>query len=139
MLADLGEPQELLDAEAALAECALLRGDPVDALHLADGALKRGHADNASVLPTLHRVRGFSFLVLGDVEAAGAAFDAGLQLQEPAARHEMAFLTVGAGGGAPARGTGRRRAPVTGAQRPSGRLASRLHRFRQGSSRSAAT
>ena len=95
MLEDLGEPQELLDAEAALAECALLRGDPVDALHLVDGALKRGHADNASVLPTLHRVRGFSYLVLGDVEAAGAAFDAGLQLQEPAARHEMAFLTVG--------------------------------------------
>ncbi|HEX5016936.1 MAG TPA: adenylate/guanylate cyclase domain-containing protein [Actinomycetes bacterium] len=94
MLEQLGEPQELLDAEAARAECALLKGDPVDALHLTEGALKRG-ADNASVLPTLHRVQGFALLALDDNVAAKAAFEAGLELQEPAARHEQAFLTVG--------------------------------------------
>ena len=91
----LGEPQELLDAEAALAECALLEGRPLDALEITDGALKTATEENASVLPTLYRVRGFAFLLTGDVQAAASAFDTGLELQSPAARHENAFLTLG--------------------------------------------
>jgi class 3 adenylate cyclase/tetratricopeptide (TPR) repeat protein len=95
MLDELGEPQELLDARAALAECDLLQGRPLEALDGAEGALKSRADENASVLPTLYRIRGFAYLMTDDVDAARDSFEAGLALQSPAARHEMAFLTVG--------------------------------------------
>jgi class 3 adenylate cyclase/tetratricopeptide (TPR) repeat protein len=95
MLDDLGEPQELLDAQAALAECDLLEGKPVDALDVTERALKSADDENASVLPTLYRVRGFALLTTGDLDGALSNFDAGLALQSPAARHEMAFLSLG--------------------------------------------
>ena len=90
-----GRASGVLDAEAALAECALLRGRPLEALHIADSALKNANEDNASVLPTIYRVRGFALLTADDVDAARVAFDTGLDLQSPASRHEAAFLTIG--------------------------------------------
>jgi tetratricopeptide (TPR) repeat protein len=94
-LGELGEPQEILDAEAALAECALLQGRPLDALQITESALKSAREDHASVMPTLYRVQGFGYLMTNDLSAAQTAFDKGLGLDSPAARHEVAFLTLG--------------------------------------------
>jgi class 3 adenylate cyclase/tetratricopeptide (TPR) repeat protein len=95
MLEQLGEPQELLDAKAALAELALLTGDAPKARDISEAALRHADEDVASVLPTLYRVRGFAELVLGQDQDSLRSFAAGVELRSPAARHETAFLTAG--------------------------------------------
>ena len=95
LLTELGEPQEVADAEAAIAESYLLEGLWRDALDGADRSLDRPDTP-ARVRPTLHRVRGYALLLAGDVPDAKRAFVTGLSLGEsPTTRHERAFLLAG--------------------------------------------
>jgi tetratricopeptide (TPR) repeat protein len=93
-LAELGEPHEVVDAEVAIAESLLIDGHSSRALELADAALARAEALRAATLiPTLARVRGLALLEQGDVAASIAALESGLAASEdPAVRHEQAFL-----------------------------------------------
>jgi class 3 adenylate cyclase/tetratricopeptide (TPR) repeat protein len=94
-LETLGEPQELADAETAVAESYLLEGRWDEALLATDRTLAKADAA-ATVLPTLHRVRGFALVLAGDPDGARTAFEAGLALgSSPVARHEEALLRTG--------------------------------------------
>ena len=91
----LGEPQEVADATTAVAESYLLEGQWQKALDVTDGVLARGEAE-VTLLPTVHRVRGFAFLAAGAVDAARQSFETGLELgSSPVTRHEQAMLQEG--------------------------------------------
>ncbi len=96
-LTALGEPQELVDASAAVAETRLLMGDWVAALAACDEALPQAHdVGAATLIPTLLRIRGIALLEGGRPDEARAAFDEGLSLgTSPVTRHERAFLLAG--------------------------------------------
>ncbi len=95
-LTDLGEPQEVVDVEVAEAEAYLLAGDGPAALTGVEAALERAEKLNATLLPTLYRIRGFALLLDGDTDAARTAFENGLALgTSDVTRHEGAFLQAG--------------------------------------------
>jgi tetratricopeptide (TPR) repeat protein len=75
---DMGEADEALTADAMLAECMLVAGDPREAERMAVAALRRADDESSSV-PTLHRVRGEASIALGDVDAGHAALREALQ------------------------------------------------------------
>lgn len=93
---ELGEPRELCDVEAAVAESYLLEGNWQEALARVDQSLEQAEVAGATVLPTLYRIRGFALLLGGDVAAAKVALEEGLALgTAPVARHEEGFLQAG--------------------------------------------
>ncbi|WP_409454113.1 adenylate/guanylate cyclase domain-containing protein [Jatrophihabitans sp.] len=64
MAQDMGAAEELITADALVAQCLLERGQVAAALRLVDEALARGGTDS-SAEPGLHRTRGHALLALG--------------------------------------------------------------------------
>jgi class 3 adenylate cyclase/tetratricopeptide (TPR) repeat protein len=95
--ADLGAPPEIVDADAAVAECLMLQGRLEDAVEKATSTMARAVEVSARmVLPTLHRILGFCHLHAGRLHEARIALDAGLQLcSDPDMRHEHGYITLG--------------------------------------------
>ncbi len=77
----VGAASTALEAEARLAEVELLAGRADEALAAADEVLARAAATEgvAALEPLLHRVRGAALLLLGDLAASRAAFEASRQ------------------------------------------------------------
>ena len=118
-LTKLGESQEVVDVEVAVAEAYVLAGDGPAALASADEVLARADEGSATLLPTLHRIRGFALLAAGDTSGARTAFETGLALgTSPVTRHEQAFLQAGSRGSRRARATPRPTACSRRASRP---------------------
>jgi tetratricopeptide (TPR) repeat protein len=81
-LAEVGAEYEVLDIDARVAECRLLKGDAEGALARADALLGRSDAAEAllRLTPLLQRVRGYAVLLQGDPFGAREAFEVGLAL-----------------------------------------------------------
>ena len=96
-LTELGEPSEVVEADAAVAEAYLLNGDWAEALARTDAALERASAIGAATLvPTLLRIRGVALVGAGRWTEANAAFAEGLLAgSSPGTQHERAFLLAG--------------------------------------------
>jgi tetratricopeptide (TPR) repeat protein len=96
-LTELGEPPEVAEADAAVAEAYLLHGDWAEALARADAVLERAAAIGATVLvPTLLRIRGLALMGAARGEEARAAFAEGLLTgSSPGTQHEHAYLLAG--------------------------------------------
>ncbi|MBW8742345.1 MAG: hypothetical protein JF623_06910 [Acidobacteria bacterium] len=77
-----GDDVELLAADVWRVECFVLEGASAAALELADDALARATMTPgvAILAATLHRLRGWAFMQLRDLENAGAAFEESLSL-----------------------------------------------------------
>jgi tetratricopeptide (TPR) repeat protein len=92
--AELGEPQEVVDTDTAIAESLLMKGNWEHALELATNALERAESLGAvQILPALHRIRGLALSRSGRLTEAKAELTEGLRLSEsPDVRHEQAFL-----------------------------------------------
>jgi class 3 adenylate cyclase/tetratricopeptide (TPR) repeat protein len=74
-----GVRQEVVVADARIAECLVLEGESGAALELADSALERARALEAGlVIAMLLRVRGSALLQLGRIEEAHGALDESL-------------------------------------------------------------
>ncbi len=89
-----GEQAELLETDARLAECLLLRGDFDEALRAADSALQRVASMSGLLaqIPSLQRVRGLALAYLGHRENAFDALRISLQAaRERSALHEVAW------------------------------------------------
>ena len=95
--AELGEAQELIDTDTALAECLQLQGRWQEALDLTADALERASSVGArTLLPTIHRIRGFALIEGGRLHEARAEFEAGLGISgAPSSRHEHGFVLLG--------------------------------------------
>jgi tetratricopeptide (TPR) repeat protein len=95
--AELGEAQELIDTDTALAECFQLQGRWQEALDLTADALERATSVGArTLLPTIHRIRGFALIEGGRLDEARAEFEAGLGISgAPSSRHEQGFVLLG--------------------------------------------
>lgn len=95
--AAIGAAHDVADAEAAMAECTLLAGDPERALGEVAAAV--GHAEEAGagrILATLGRIRGYAFLELARDDDARAAFEDAYRLSgEPGTQHERAYALAG--------------------------------------------
>ena len=76
--AELGERDEVLATEAALAEAELLGGDPAACLARCDRIRVADHADVDGLVPELHRLRGRALIAGGDPGGAAAEFEAGV-------------------------------------------------------------
>jgi class 3 adenylate cyclase/tetratricopeptide (TPR) repeat protein len=88
--ADIRAPDGVLDCDARIAECFVLRGDGSSALDLASDALARaGSAEGGAAQSILERVRGYALEQMGRSDDARAAFDASLMLAR--ARGGMQF------------------------------------------------
>ena len=75
-----GAAQEVLDIDARIAECRLLRGEFETALALADATLARARngKDVPKVAALLERVRGYAYARRGETEVARRSFEASL-------------------------------------------------------------
>jgi len=78
LLHHVGAEDEVADIDARIAECRLLKGEPVEALALAEDVLGRP-ATSARLTPLLHRVRGYAMLLQSDPFGAREAFDSSLE------------------------------------------------------------
>ncbi len=67
LLTDVGAEHEVLDIDARLAECHLLKGEPDAALALADEILAKPDSSGAiaRLTPLLNRIRGYAMLMQG--------------------------------------------------------------------------
>ncbi len=78
---ELGEAQEVVDVDAAIAENLMLQGDLDDAIALAQGTMPRAREASARmILPTLHRIVGFCQLHQGRLAEAKESFEVALDL-----------------------------------------------------------
>ena len=77
-----GDDVEALAVDVSRVECLVQQGASAAALELAENALERTKATPgvAILAATLHRLRGWAFMQLRDLERAGAAFDESLSL-----------------------------------------------------------
>ncbi len=91
---ELGEPHEIVDTDAAIAECHLLQGQWQRARETADDALARATSLGAAqIMPTLRRIRGIAMLQAGQVDDANKELTEGLrQSDSPDVAHERGFL-----------------------------------------------
>ncbi len=89
----IGEPDEVVAADARTAECLVLSGDPAGALALVDALEQRlPHPAVAAVEPLLLRVRGLALTATGRTDEAETALRAGLaSARARNAPHEVAF------------------------------------------------
>jgi class 3 adenylate cyclase/tetratricopeptide (TPR) repeat protein len=94
---ELGEPQELIDTDVARAECLQLQGTWQEALDLAADTLERASAVGAqTLLPTIHRIRGFALIEAGRLDEARGELETGLAMSDaPSSRHERGFVLLG--------------------------------------------
>jgi tetratricopeptide (TPR) repeat protein len=76
----IGAPDEILDADAKIAECHAMRGDTEAALALVADTLPRAKAEGAPAESMLHRVRGYALAQQGKRVEARGAFETSLQL-----------------------------------------------------------
>ena len=98
LLTDVGAEHEVLDIDARVAECHLLKGEPEPALALADEILAKPDSSGAiaRLTPQLNRVRGYAMLMQGDPFGAREAFETSLTVaRERKERFEIA-LTLNA-------------------------------------------
>jgi class 3 adenylate cyclase/tetratricopeptide (TPR) repeat protein len=88
-----GARQEVIVAEARMAECLALEGESEAALDLAESALERARALEAElVIATLLRVRGCALMQLGRMTEARAALDESLsEARARGAEYEVAL------------------------------------------------
>jgi class 3 adenylate cyclase/tetratricopeptide (TPR) repeat protein len=89
-----GETAEVLETDARLAECHLLRGAFEEALAVVDQAVELAEAlpGLAPTVPLLHRIRGLALAATGDADAARAALERSLESARARhADHEVAF------------------------------------------------
>ena len=79
--AGIGDAAGVTETEARVAECHVLRGAAHEALAIADDLLERTRAKEglATLLPLLHRVRGYALLQTGDLDAAREALGFSLE------------------------------------------------------------
>jgi tetratricopeptide (TPR) repeat protein len=93
-LAELREPQEVVDADIATAEAHLLAGSPEKALTLLEKTLPDAvFIQAATLLPSAHRVRAAALLATGEIAQARVALAEGLrQSSSPDVAHERGFL-----------------------------------------------
>ncbi len=91
---ELGEPHEVVDTDAAIAECLLLHGDWNQAHETATDALARATSLGAAqIVPTLRRIRGVALMQAGQVDDAHDELTEGLRHSEaPDVAHERGFL-----------------------------------------------
>jgi tetratricopeptide (TPR) repeat protein len=98
LLIDVGAEHEVLDIDARVAECHLLKGEPGPALAIADEILAKPDSSGAiaRLTPQLNRVRGYAMLMQGDPWGAREAFETSLAVaRERKERFEIA-LTLNA-------------------------------------------
>jgi class 3 adenylate cyclase/predicted ATPase len=98
LLTEVGAEHEVLDIDARIAECHLLKNEPEEALALADEILAKPDSSGAiaRLTPQLHRVRGYALLMQSDPWGAREAFDTSLAVaRERKERFEVA-LTLNA-------------------------------------------
>ncbi|MBK7743754.1 MAG: tetratricopeptide repeat protein [Betaproteobacteria bacterium] len=78
LLLEVGAEHEVVDIDARVAECRLLKGDPDSALAAAEEMLGRADAAEAvaRLTPPLQRVRGYAMLLQADPFGAREAFEA---------------------------------------------------------------
>src|SRR5207247_1353012 len=77
----VGAEQDALEADARLAECALLAGIPEEALLRADGALARARTLTGGTPasgPALQRIRGWALMLMSDHPGARRALEESL-------------------------------------------------------------
>jgi len=77
-----GDEIDLLTTDARLIECLVLEQNAQDALNLAADTLQRAE-DTAGVsvlIATLHRLRGWAFMQIGDLDAGAQALEESLRL-----------------------------------------------------------
>jgi tetratricopeptide (TPR) repeat protein len=93
-LTRLREPQEVVDADIAIAEAHLLAGRPEQALALIEGALREAASIRAAaLLPSAYRVQAAALFARGEVTQARTALSEGLrQSSSPDVAHERGFL-----------------------------------------------
>ena len=82
VLLEVGAEHEVLDIDARVAECRLLKGDPDAALAAAEEILGRTDAAEAvaRLTPALQRVRGYAMLLQADPFGARDAFEASVAI-----------------------------------------------------------
>jgi class 3 adenylate cyclase/tetratricopeptide (TPR) repeat protein len=82
VLLEVGAEHEVVDIDARVAECRLLKGDPDAALAAAEEILGRtdGAEAVARLTPALQRVRGYAMLLQADPFGARDAFDASVAI-----------------------------------------------------------
>ncbi len=98
LLTDVGAEHEVLDIDARIAECHLLKGEPDAALAAADEILAKQDSSGAiaRLTPLLNRIRGYAMQMRGDPWGARDAFDTSLAVaRERKERFEIA-LTLNA-------------------------------------------
>ena len=98
LLTDVGAEHEVLDIDARVAECHLLKNEPDAALARADEILAKPDSSGAiaRLTPLLNRVRGYAMLMQADPFGARDAFDTSLAVaRERKERFEVA-LTLNA-------------------------------------------
>lgn len=94
---DQGAQTEVIDADAYLAECLLLRGRPAEALRKAAATLAAAGrlSDQPTQAPLLYRIVATSHDALGDHDAADTAFGQALELaRRRKADHELTFTVA---------------------------------------------
>ena len=98
LLTDVGAEHEVLDIDARVAECHLLKSEPDAALALADGILAKPDSSGAiaRLTPLLNRIRGYALLVQGDPWGAREAFDASLEVARERKERFDVVLTLNA-------------------------------------------
>lgn len=91
---DVGATDLVLEADARLAETAMLEGRGAEALDLVMDALRRAGSEDGSTThtPLLHRIRGYALMQIGETAGAREALKRSLTLaRERDAPHEAAF------------------------------------------------
>jgi class 3 adenylate cyclase/tetratricopeptide (TPR) repeat protein len=93
-LANLGEPQEVVETDIAIAEAHLLGGRPEQALTLIERVLAEATSRHAvTLLPAAYRVQAAALFATGVMEQARLAVDSGLGYSSsPDVAHERGFL-----------------------------------------------
>jgi class 3 adenylate cyclase/tetratricopeptide (TPR) repeat protein len=91
--AEAGEHAYLAEAEARALECLCYRGDAAEALHGAEEMLAKADASGqVSIIPLLHRIRGWALAQTADLDGAQTAFQASLaRARELDAKAEIAL------------------------------------------------
>ncbi|HTU39326.1 MAG TPA: adenylate/guanylate cyclase domain-containing protein [Acidimicrobiales bacterium] len=93
-LSDIGSRSEVLEVQAAMAECLLLRGERAQALSLADQTIAQAQSLGgvAPQMPALLRVRGAALVAAGDDEGARRSLRQSLEAaQSREADYQMAL------------------------------------------------
>ncbi len=98
LLTDVGAEHEVLDIDARLAECHLLKNEPEPALALADEILAKPDSSGAiaRLTPLLNRIRGYALLMQGDPFGAREAFETSLAVARERNERFEAALTLNA-------------------------------------------